>query len=179
MMARLAVLAFLPLSLGACSDAPRGGAASGSPGSPATPPGAAAPVPADPALAERDRAFAPVPPAATAPALEGREGATEKGLYRIRWTGPDPIPLNAQFGLALAATLADGSPLPASASVTVDAGMPGHGHGMTLAPRTERLGDGTFETRGMLFHMPGDWEITVRVSDGEISDGARFRASLP
>jgi hypothetical protein len=37
--------------------------------------------------------------------------------------------------------------------------MPQHGHGMNVAPTVKRTGEGTFRVDGMLFHMPGYWEL--------------------
>ena len=48
--------------------------------------------------------------------------------------------------------------------------MPEHRHGMNYKPEISAMGDGLYEGRGFLFHMPGRWEITVSVySDAEPS----------
>lgn len=108
-----------------------------------------------------------------APAPAERRG--QAGTFTVSWTPvPDPIPLNAMFGLDLRV-----SPSSEAAEVTVDAGMPGHGHGMTVRPKTTRRADGTFEARGLLFHMPGEWEITVSVRDGATTATARFPVTVP
>lgn len=60
-------------------------------------------------------------------------------------------------------------------AVTVDADMPAHRHGMNTHPETTALGDQRYRIDGMLFHMAGDWEITVEVS----ADGRHERASFP
>lgn len=46
-------------------------------------------------------------------------------------------------------------------SVSVDAIMPAHQHGMNYTPVIVDLGDGSFRVDGMLFHMLGVWEIQV------------------
>jgi hypothetical protein len=132
-----------------------------------------------PAAATAADPFAPLPAASGPPAHAGREGLTDSRRFLVSWTPvPDPIPLNAMFGAELRVKAADGSALPADAEVTVDAGMPGHGHGMTVRPRTTARGDGSFEVRGLLFHMPGAWVVTVKVAQGGSSDVARFAVDV-
>ena len=48
-------------------------------------------------------------------------------------------------------------------TLSVDAIMPAHQHGMKYTPTIVDLGDGMFRVDGMLFHMPGVWEIQVDV----------------
>ena len=110
---------------------------------------------------------------ASSQAPQRREG--NAGKFVVSWTPvPDPIPLDALFGLDLTV-----SPSSATTEVTVNAGMPGHGHGMTTRPRTTRRDDGTYEARGLFFHMPGEWEITVKVRDGDTTETARFPVTVP
>jgi hypothetical protein len=58
--------------------------------------------------------------------------------------------------------------------IMVDAGMPEHAHGMNLVPRDRRMTDGTFSVEGMLFHMPGAWEIYVDVTRAGETERATF-----
>ena len=51
----------------------------------------------------------------------------------------------------------------AQGGVQVDAFMPAHQHGMNYVPQVSGLGDGVFQVEGMLFHMPGVWEMRVTV----------------
>jgi hypothetical protein len=46
----------------------------------------------------------------------------------------------------------------------VDAYMPKHGHGMNYRADIEVQRDGLVEATGMLFHMPGQWQIKVNLS---------------
>lgn len=50
--------------------------------------------------------------------------------------------------------------------VGADARMPLHGHGMNYAPTIETA-NGAARTDGWLFHMPGTWDITLLVTDGD------------
>ncbi len=43
--------------------------------------------------------------------------------------------------------------------LTVDAWMPEHRHGMNYRTRVTQDGPGRFHVSGLLFHMPGRWEV--------------------
>lgn len=56
--------------------------------------------------------------------------------------------------------------------------MPHHGHGMTVEPVVRRL-DSTpavFDVSGMMFHMPGEWEVYIDIVDGPYSERVTFNA---
>jgi hypothetical protein len=48
---------------------------------------------------------------------------------------------------------------PAVTTLRVDADMPAHRHGMNYRASTELQADGRFNSRGLLFHMPGRWRF--------------------
>lgn len=48
--------------------------------------------------------------------------------------------------------------------------MPAHGHGMNYKAEIKALGRGRFQADGLLFHMPGRWEIVFDVRSGGASD---------
>ena len=50
--------------------------------------------------------------------------------------------------------------------VRVDATMPEHKHGMNYAPTMMAIGDGRYRVDGLLFHMPGNWEVAFDVRAG-------------
>jgi hypothetical protein len=54
--------------------------------------------------------------------------------------------------------------------VAVDAQMPEHKHGMNYRPTIVSMGDGRYRVEGMVFHMPGRWEISIDVRAGEESE---------
>ncbi len=63
--------------------------------------------------------------------------------------------------------------------VSLDGGMPAHGHGFTTSPRVTRaLGEGEYLVEGVKFHMAGDWQLRVLVTDSEGSDGIAVPLSL-
>ncbi|MDP2304506.1 MAG: FixH family protein [Pseudomonadota bacterium] len=125
------------------------------PEAPATPPAPSASTHAE------------VAPLATAPL------PTSKGLYRISWlTEPAPPPLSALFEIEATLTDAAGAPV-TDAKVRIDARMPQHGHGMATKPEDDpgvcdasgacSHPDGRYRTRGMKFHMPGEWTLRFDV----------------
>jgi hypothetical protein len=74
--------------------------------------------------------------------------------------------------------MADGTPIE-PAAITVDGGMPQHGHGLPTVPQvTRNLGDGKFEVEGMKFNMPGWWVVNVHVATPSGQDKATFNLTL-
>ncbi len=66
-----------------------------------------------------------------------------------------------------------------SATVTVDGGMPQHGHGLPTTPRvTRHLGNGDHLVEGMKFHMGGWWVVTFRVASTAGADSVMFNVKL-
>ena len=53
----------------------------------------------------------------------------------------------------------------------VDAQMPEHRHGMNYRPTLAAQGSGRYLAEGLLFHMPGRWELSFVVEAG----GSRTR----
>lgn len=65
------------------------------------------------------------------------------------------------------------------ASVTVDGGMPQHGHGLPTQPRVTRyLGEGVYEIEGVKFNMGGWWEFEVAVTAAAGADTVTFNLDL-
>ncbi|MES2562249.1 MAG: hypothetical protein V4637_05915 [Pseudomonadota bacterium] len=55
-------------------------------------------------------------------------------------------------------------------SVTVDARMPSHGHGMNYRPTLTALGAGRYRAEGLMLHMSGVWELAFIVRDAGMSE---------
>lgn len=109
---------------------------------------------------------------------ENRSQITDNKHYRVIYTPlPDPIPLNQHFRLKLTVQTAEGKTVE-NAKLYVDADMPSHNHGMNVKPKVKALGKGIFEVRGMLFHMPGYWEIYVLVDHAGKKEKATFGVTL-
>lgn len=47
--------------------------------------------------------------------------------------------------------------------LTIDATMPAHQHGMNYTPKVVATGERRFQVDGMLFHMPGLWELEIKL----------------
>jgi len=86
----------------------------------------------------------------------------ESARYVVAWRAdPAPIPLSRHFALDVAVCPKAAAPLPTS--LRVDATMPAHRHGMNYTPAVTVVRGGRFRVEGMLFHMPGAWELAFDV----------------
>lgn len=91
-------------------------------------------------------------------------------------TADGTIPLNEPFVLDVTLAAKPGAaPIEA---VQVNADMPAHGHGMNTKPRITALGGGKWRAEGMLFHMPGEWEVYVYVGEGQTMERIALPAKL-
>jgi hypothetical protein len=92
-------------------------------------------------------------------------------LYRTR---PATIELGQHFAVeAIVCTPAAGPP---ATGLRVDARMPEHRHGMNYRPRVSPVATGRFVAEGLLFHMPGRWQLLFDVERGGRTD--RLAADL-
>ena len=99
-----------------------------------------------------------------------RTVVTDLGQWTVTVdSDPDPIPPNDLFSLDV--TVA-GEGVSGELFVEVDASMPQHNHGMNTQPETTWVDGERWRTEGMLFHMTGDWRITVAIDDGETYERA-------
>ena len=65
------------------------------------------------------------------------------------------------------------------ATITVDGGMPEHGHGLPTQPRVTRaLGDGVYEIEGLRFSMGGWWELKLAIASSAGADNVTFNLNL-
>jgi YtkA-like len=61
------------------------------------------------------------------------------------------------------------------ARISVDGGMPQHGHGLPTRPRvTRELGNGDYLMEGMKFSMTGWWEIKLAIEATGATDKVTF-----
>jgi hypothetical protein len=77
---------------------------------------------------------------------------------------------NEHFSLALSI-----DPASDGLVLKLDADMPAHRHGMHTQPEVVPLGGPNYRVDGMLFHMSGEWVVTVDVT----SSGKTERANFP
>ena len=81
-------------------------------------------------------------------------------------TNPEKIAVGKPFSIEVVACT-HGEKRMAPSRIRVDAGMPMHGHGMNYKPSEKRHGPGHSTFDGMVFHMPGKWQLTFDVFDGD------------
>ncbi len=109
----------------------------------------------------------------------GRDRASEGGAYRATIT-PDggTIPTGALQRWTLHLETATGTPVD-SATITVDGGMPQHGHGLPTKPLvTTALGHGDHLVEGMKFNMGGWWVVKFAVRSVAGADTVVFNLKL-
>jgi hypothetical protein len=94
-----------------------------------------------------------------------RTRTSEAGRYKatIKPDG-DTIPKGKLQRWTLHLETVNGAPVDVC-TITVDGGMPQHGHGLPTKPRvTRRLGNGDHLVEGMKFNMGGWWVVKFRVA---------------
>ena len=84
-------------------------------------------------------------------------GRVESALQSGSGAEPERIVVGEQFSLVLRSCDRE------TAIKRVNARMPQHGHGMNYKPRLTPIEPTQVRAEGMLFHMPGRWEILVDV----------------
>jgi hypothetical protein len=108
-----------------------------------------------------------------------RERASENGLYRAT-IAPQPaaIPLNQLHAWTLHVEGPGASALD-GATITVDGGMPEHGHGLPTKPQVTRaLSGGAYLVEGMKFQMPGWWVVRFQIASPAGTDTVTFNLEL-
>ena len=65
------------------------------------------------------------------------------------------------------------------ARISIDGGMPQHGHGLPTRPRVTRsLGEGIYEIEGVRFNMGGWWEFKLAIAGSRGADTVTFNLNL-
>lgn len=105
--------------------------------------------------------------------------ATNNGLFNVSWrSDSDDVPLNKIHTWTVTVTTSDGAPVE-NAEISVDGGMPQHGHGLPTSPQvTEYLGNGEYRVEGLRFQMTGWWEVKFNISAGGQTDSITFNLTL-
>ena len=102
-----------------------------------------------------------------------RPTAHEKYLVEVHALA-DPIAINKMHAWEIRLRSPSGEPVSA-AKISVDGGMPQHGHGFPTQPKvTKALGDGRYLLEGMKFSMPGWWELKLKVDAPSGTDEITF-----
>lgn len=98
----------------------------------------------------------------TTPGVVRAESVRYTILYR---TVPAKPAVSKHFALDIAVCPKSG--VPPARGLAVDASMPAHGHGMNYKAAVREVGEGRYRAEGLLFHMPGRWQLVfdVRTAD--------------
>lgn len=101
--------------------------------------------------------------------------ASNDGTYVVEYTlEPAEVPLNERFSVVVSVLDGSEGAEPAGdVSLALDARMPHHRHGMRVEPTVTRLDDGRWRVEGLLFHMPGRWELYFDVTRGAVTERAQ------
>jgi hypothetical protein len=99
-------------------------------------------------------------------------------LYTVTFTPAESIKVGRLHSWSVRVVDAKGAPVN-DAKITVDGGMPQHGHGLPTKPiATKALGDGKQLVEGMKFNMGGWWVVKVTVASAAGSDVVTFNLKL-
>ena len=91
----------------------------------------------------------------------------------------EPVTVGPIHTWTVEVATADGPAGRDGASISIDGGMPQHGHGLPTEPQvTEELGGGRYKVEGMKFNMPGWWTIKLEVAGPAGTDSATFNLTL-
>ena len=100
------------------------------------------------------------------------------GLYTATLFPIEPLQRRKLQAVQVAITDANGAPIE-HANITIDGGMPQHGHGLPTRPRvTKQIGDGVYQIEGVRFNMGGWWEFKLSVTTDSGTDLVTFNLNL-
>jgi YtkA-like len=115
-------------------------------------------------------------PAAEAFGLGPR--VSEKQTYIATLQPAQPLRVRRLQAVPVLITDTHGRPVEA-AVISVDGGMPEHGHGLPTQPRVTRaLGGGVYEIEGLRFSMGGWWELKLAIDSSAGADRVTFNLGL-
>ena len=99
----------------------------------------------------------------------GESALTAGELSFTLVSDPSMMPLNSLFSLTVSVSDADGNPV--EGTLTFDATMPDHGHGMNVQPTVSSSVAGDYLIEGINLHMPGSWKLDFRIDvDGSVTE---------
>jgi hypothetical protein len=88
----------------------------------------------------------------------------ESAQYRLAWrTQPQKIVIGRHFALEVLICPKGAGGIE---GLQVDAFMPDHRHGMNYRPAAKVLGGGRYQVDGLMFHMPGRWDLYFDIKGG-------------
>ena len=107
-----------------------------------------------------------------------RTQTSNNGAFVATIEPPAAIVIGEAQTWTIEVTMTNGSSLRLE-DVTIDGGMPAHGHGMPDEPKVTRdLGEGRFTVEGVTLSMAGWWVVNVHVATPGGPDQATFNVVL-
>ncbi len=104
--------------------------------------------------------------------------ASGGGAYLVTVEPAAPLRVRRMQSAKLVVRTADRAPVE-GARITIDGGMPEHGHGLPTEPRVTRaLGAGVYQVEGLKFNMGGWWELRFRIASAAGTDSVTFNLDL-
>ena len=104
---------------------------------------------------------------------------SNQGLYQVSYTPEGgPLAINQMHQWTIHVATPNGEPV-IDAAITVDGGMPQHGHGLPTEPQvTKNLGNGDYLVEGLKFQMSGWWVVDFTIDAHGQRDTVRFNMVL-
>jgi hypothetical protein len=100
------------------------------------------------------------------------------GIYTATLQPADALKPRKMQTVQVVITDANSQPLD-GAVITIDGGMPQHGHGLPTKPRVTRAtGQGQYVIEGVRFNMGGWWEFKLAITGPAGTDTVIFNLSL-
>jgi hypothetical protein len=104
-----------------------------------------------------------------------RESANGKYIAYLRPV--EPLGLRKPQAVRVLILDAQGRPVE-GARISVDGGMPEHGHGLPAQSDAASLGGGMYDVEGLRFSMGGWWALELTVDSDQGADRLTFNLSL-
>ena len=99
------------------------------------------------------------------------------GAYSVEVGFTPEVPaVNQPFDVTVAVAPKNGTA--ADLNVVVDARMPAHFHGMNRVAKVTRGSGNVWKAEGLVFHMPGHWELYVDITQGGTTERAQMDVDL-
>ena len=103
---------------------------------------------------------------------------SENRMYTAMLMPVEPLRVRKMQSVTVVITDAAMHPID-NAQITIDGGMPQHGHGLPTQPRvTSNTGGGVYEIEGVRFNMGGWWEFSLIITTPAGRDVVTFNLSL-
>ncbi len=108
-----------------------------------------------------------------------REKASAAALYSVSIEPEsEPVRQGTLHSWIATVRLADGTPVE-DATLTIDGGMPQHGHGLPTSPQaTPHQGEGRYRLEGIRFNMGGWWVLKLGIASPAGDDAVEFNIVL-